>query len=285
MSEAREGALAALQPANDHTKERLTPAGAATTTAELMALVGESLLDALFGHGAPSYVAGISGELLYANAAYKRLANEAATELLPSHRRAVQRVRERGEAFMLHETLGSDETARTYTSRHFPIMAPDGGVAAIAATFNDATGETEARARARRERQRLQDVIRSTSDWVWEKDETGAISFVSDRVTEALGIPPLLVKGRPLIGIGRFVAPEAESAPAVLLGRRPFRDAPFEIEDRLGQTRRFHLSGVPVFDDTGRFLGYRGTASDVSERHAAEERARRPKPNASSSPR
>jgi signal transduction histidine kinase len=34
------------------------------------------------------------------------------------------------------------------------------------------------------------------------------------------------------------------------------------------------LSGVPVFDDTGRFLGYRGTSSDVSERHAAEERAR-----------
>ena len=73
-----------------------------------------------------------------------------------SHRRAVQRVRERGEAFMLHETLGGGEIARTYTSRHFPIIAPDGGIAAIAATFNDATGETEARARARRERQRMQ---------------------------------------------------------------------------------------------------------------------------------
>ncbi|HUN53408.1 MAG TPA: PAS domain-containing protein, partial [Candidatus Sulfotelmatobacter sp.] len=266
MNEARDAALAAREPANDHARDGALPAN---TAAELMTLVGESLLDALFGHGAPSYLASVDGELLYANAAYRKLSDEKNPRLLPSHRRAVLRVRERGEAFMLHETIGAHDNARTYTSRHSPIMAPDGSIAAVAASFNDATGETEARARARRERQRLQDVIRSTSDWVWETDETGAISFVSDRVTEALGIPPLLVKGRPLLGIGRFVPAEGDRAPAVMQGRRPFRDAPFEIEDRTGETRRFHLSGVPVYDDAGRFLGFRGTASDISERHAA----------------
>ncbi|HYM30228.1 MAG TPA: ATP-binding protein [Candidatus Cybelea sp.] len=276
MSEGMDTIMASLRPANDAAPSPEAGAGTPGNVAELMSLVGATLLDAMFGNLAPSYLAGISGEVLYANAAYQRLAAESGQTLLPSHRRAVQRALDRREPFMLHETLGRDDKARIYTSRHFPIFGPDGRVAAVGASFNDATGESEARASARLERQRLNDVIRSTSDWVWETDDRGRIAFVSERITEALGIPPQLLHGRFLADVGQFLPTGARPGTSanVLQLFRPFRDVPFEIEDRRGGSRRFHLSGVPVYDDAGRYFGFRGTATDVTERHAAEDRAR-----------
>jgi signal transduction histidine kinase len=56
----------------------------------------------------------------------------------------------------------------------------------------------------------------------------------------------------------------------------PFRDVPFIMPDDQGGERRVHLSGVPVFHDTtGKFLGYRGTGTDVTRQHRAETLARR----------
>jgi signal transduction histidine kinase len=43
-----------------------------------------------------------------------------------------------------------------------------------------------------------------------------------------------------------------------------------------GQARRGMLSGMPVFEDeSGRFMGYRGTGADVTRRHEAETAAKR----------
>ncbi|MBO6784255.1 MAG: hypothetical protein JJ899_13435, partial [Alphaproteobacteria bacterium] len=46
------------------------------------------------------------------------------------------------------------------------------------------------------------------------------------------------------------------------------------MRDETGQTRRIHLSATPFFDsDTGRFLGYRGTGTDVTRALEAEREA------------
>jgi len=56
--------------------------------------------------------------------------------------------------------------------------------------------------------------------------------------------------------------------------RRPFRNRLFLMRDETGQARRIHLSGTPFFDsDTGRFLGYRGTGTDVTRALEAERDA------------
>ena len=42
------------------------------------------------------------------------------------------------------------------------------------------------------------------------------------------------------------------------------------VMDKDGMSRHVTLSGVPVFDDAGNFRGYRGSATDVTERKRAE---------------
>src|SRR3972149_1113985 len=54
---------------------------------------------------------------------------------------------------------------------------------------------------ARASQARLDDVIRSTSDWVWESDADGSLTFVSDRITEVFGRLPAPFLGPELPGL------------------------------------------------------------------------------------
>ena len=125
-------------------------------------------------------------------------------------------------------------------------------------------------------RKRFHDFISATSDWVWETDENAVIVFISDRITEILGRPAAVLRGKNLFEIG---APAdnggRDSVIEAVQSRRPFRDKPFELRDDRGKIRRCHLSGMPVFDDErGRFVGYRGTGTDVTAQFEAEEAVR-----------
>ena len=123
-------------------------------------------------------------------------------------------------------------------------------------------------------RRRFDDITRLVSDWVWETDDELAFTSVSARVVKVLGLQPLEMVGHAL---DRFCeAGDAEAVLVKLRGRSPFRNVPGAILARDGTPHRFLISGVPVFDEeTGDFVGFRGTAEDVTERQAAVDALRR----------
>jgi PAS domain S-box-containing protein len=113
--------------------------------------------------------------------------------------------------------------------------------------------------------ERLEDVIRMVSDWVWEIDPDGNFTVVSERVQQAIGYHPRELLGTPITRL----AAESSGAEA-LLGRfqtvAPFRDLSFVVRAKNHGERTLLISAVPVFDsDGGRHLGYRGTASDITD--------------------
>ena len=58
------------------------------------------------------------------------------------------------------------------------------------------------------------------------------------------------------------------------LARKPFRDRPATIAHRDGSQRLFQISALPIFaTTTGDFLGFRGTARDITAHAEASERA------------
>ena len=119
-------------------------------------------------------------------------------------------------------------------------------------------------------RRRLEDLTRLVSDCVWETDKELRLTYVSGRVFEILQFHPFELQGRSLLDIGSFTTATGE--PIEPDPRAPFRDAPFEILDRQGEKRQFLVSGLPVYDDeSGAYIGVRGTAEDITERRRAEE--------------
>jgi PAS domain S-box-containing protein len=121
--------------------------------------------------------------------------------------------------------------------------------------------------------ERLDDITRLVSDWIWETDAELTLTYVSPRVVEVLGIHPRQLVGRKLLELGRFTLPAGEKSPLDSARRTPFRDLPFVTTNSTGEQRLLRISSLPVFDrKTGSFLGFRGTARDVTDEAEARER-------------
>jgi PAS domain S-box-containing protein len=122
--------------------------------------------------------------------------------------------------------------------------------------------------------QRFRDYAETASDWFWETGPDQVFTYISERVS-AFGLD-----GDCLIGRRRLdVATDLEAEPekwrehiAMLERHEPFRNFEYTCRDRTGRHHHVSVNGRPIFAADGRFMGYRGTAADLTEKHEAEER-------------
>ena len=127
---------------------------------------------------------------------------------------------------------------------------------------------------------RLQDFARSTSDWFWEQDESLRFTYISEGLRTVTGIDPATVIGRTREDLHadtrfRYGDPAWEDLSLRIAAREAFRDVDYMVVRPDGAIRQLRISGTPVFDETGRFAGYRGTGRDVTALKDAQERQSR----------
>ena len=135
----------------------------------------------------------------------------------------------------------------------------------------------ERTAELRESEARYRSLTELASDWYWEQDESGAFSKVSGPVLDMLGIRVNGLAGsangehiEPLAGatIGDPVAgwDEVECAKlkATIAARQPFIDFLCSRVNPDGTRQQYRVSGEPMFNQTCRFLGYRGIGVEVS---------------------
>ncbi|MCH8139004.1 MAG: PAS domain S-box protein, partial [Proteobacteria bacterium] len=124
---------------------------------------------------------------------------------------------------------------------------------------------------------RFRDLAESASDWFWEFGHDLRITYVSDRIREVAGVEPSSVIGvhvRDLPTVNREDS-DWNAYMDALEERRPFRGLICQRRVEDGSIRSFQLSGRPVFDNKGEFLGFRCATTDVTARVRAEEALRR----------
>lgn len=105
-----------------------------------------------------------------------------------------------------------------------------------------------------------------SSDWYWEQDEHGHFTKISGPVQEMLGIR---VDGEPdkfrKSQSAQWNEAERQTLDANIAARRPFLDFVYSRTNPDGSRQYLMVSGEPMFDPSGRFLGYRGIGKDVTE--------------------
>ncbi len=123
---------------------------------------------------------------------------------------------------------------------------------------------------------RFRALTQLSSDWHWEHDENQVFTSISEHVLEKSGVGAGAILGRTRWELALHYAPEDRQAlEADLAARRPFRDFEFSRLDENGLVRHAQVSGEPMFDDAGRYTGYRGIGKDITERKHREEDLRR----------
>ena len=119
----------------------------------------------------------------------------------------------------------------------------------------------------------------TSSDWFWETDEHHRFSYLSDGI-RSFGHEPANCIGHTRMEFAVDTEAEAkkwEEHFATLDRHEPFRGFVYtrKIDEHTEYTGS--VSGDPFFDPSGQFLGYRGTARDITERVRAERDLREAK--------
>ncbi len=123
----------------------------------------------------------------------------------------------------------------------------------------------ERTAELRESEARYRSLTELASDWYWEQDEQGNFSKVSGPVLEMLGIRVHALAGNgdsaPVTGWNEA---EQEWLRNTIAARQPFLDFVFSRVNSDGSQQRFRVSGEPKFDETCRFIGYRGIGVEIT---------------------
>jgi len=120
----------------------------------------------------------------------------------------------------------------------------------------------------------LSDFEEGASDWLWEIDASGALTYVSDRMSEAAGLPREALLGRVVTDMGVELTAGSQdiagTLAALLSQQKAFRDVTISVQ--VGEASRWwSLTAKPTHDLTGAFTGFRGVGADVTEAREAQE--------------
>jgi PAS domain S-box-containing protein len=128
----------------------------------------------------------------------------------------------------------------------------------------------------RESEQRFRTLAELSTDWFWEQDAEFRFSKIYGNAHQMGGTNPDDMIGTRRWDQPNFAMSEAQWSAhrAVLERRESFRDFEIHVLDAQGGMNYMEVSGVPVFDDAGRFAGYRGTGRKITERRRAEEALR-----------
>ncbi len=111
--------------------------------------------------------------------------------------------------------------------------------------------------------------------WFWETNHLGTLSYVSQQLADDFECTPQELLGRQftnLLSVESGAGDDLREERTLgfhLSARFPFSDV--VVRAATNEDIHWSLSGNPVFDDHGRFLGFRGIGTDLTEQRRSEQ--------------
>ncbi|MFZ4546873.1 MAG: PAS domain-containing sensor histidine kinase, partial [Bacteroidales bacterium] len=182
---------------------------------------------------------------------------------------------EKGEIFGLEDIWKRQDDRLVYIRENAKAVRDNqGNILFYDGTIEDITESKLAEKALRYSEERFQQIAEQSREVVWEVDKNGLYIYISPLSISVLGYAP-----DELIGKKYFydLHPEAtrdEFKIKVLEGygrKEDFRDYISLMVKGTGETIWVINNGVPILDENGDLIGYRGAGSDITERIEKEK--------------
>jgi PAS domain S-box-containing protein len=176
------------------------------------------------------------------------------------------------------ETEGADGRLIAAESRVYPEFDSEGRPASVVTITRDVTSRKRAEEALRRSETSYRIAVDNTYDWEWWEAPDGSFVYCSPGCKSVTGYE----REEFTPGYGRLLEivhpDDRERVRAHLLAdadEQPEAELEFRLTARDGSERIVEHRCRPVYDDTGSYLGRRGSNRDVTEHRAAEAEIRR----------
>ena len=147
-----------------------------------------------------------------------------------------------------------------------PVRDDYGTVVRLQGIVQDISGVRAMQRQLAASETKYRELATLSSDWIWETDAQHRLSSLSESIDAVLGS-----WARSAIGSRRWDSADNELLPVdweehrrQVESHEPFTNFEFTLLDPDGNVHHISLNGRPVFDEDGRFLGYRGTGQNIT---------------------
>lgn len=142
------------------------------------------------------------------------------------------------------------------------------------ASSNDITEERRKARELKQSEERFRDIAEYASDWFWELDEDYCFTFVSDGAQPTEDFDFKRIMGKCAFDYFKDTGTVSDDmiVKRRLMSQLPFKNYKQEFTSKDGDISYHLYSGKPLFDDKEKFLGYRGTGTNVTKEVLAEQK-------------
>ena len=179
----------------------------------------------------------------------------------------------RGPAFDIEATIAIARGERTVRMVGECEHDAEGQATGVLVVVQDISRHREALAALAKAEARQAEFVETASDWLWEMGPDLRFTYMSPRVEEVTGVPAgyHLGKTRAELMAGEEITPAVEAHFRAMERHEPFRDFRYWRTVHDGQRQAISTSGKPVLAADGAFLGYRGSARDITGEEMARD--------------
>jgi PAS domain S-box-containing protein len=126
----------------------------------------------------------------------------------------------------------------------------------------------------RRSEKRFRDITENTVEWIWEVDTQGKYTYASPVVEKILGYKSEEVLMKHFYDLFHPEDREELKAKAfeIFAAKVPFQEFINRNMHKEGNIVWLSTSGIPILDEAGKLLGYRGSDINITERKKAEDK-------------
>jgi len=236
-------------------------------------------------------IAALDGQIEYVNHAFSQITGYRAGELVGQNPRLFQSGQTAPELYRRlwetirggHEWHGEIQNRKKNGELYWaletitPLRDKQGEIVHYLAIQQDITQQKKDKEALAESEARFRQVADMAGEWIWEQDAEGRYTYSSGAVRDILGYVPEEILGKPYLDL--LTAEDRiqwmEDFPSGMAGTsRPFRRLINRYRHKDGSEVYTESTGVPITDERGKPIKWRGVDRDITARRVFEEALR-----------
>ena len=179
-----------------------------------------------------------------------------------------------GEEKIIEVIVPGANGERHYITTINPVKNDGGEILTAICSSKDITARKLAEESLWKSRQRLQSLVDTLYDLIWEVDPQGNFTYISPRIKDTLGYEQEEVLGKTPFSM--MSAAEAKRVSEIFVSLAAEHKPIINLQNinlhKDGHSVIMETSGLPFYDSNGEFKGYQGTDRDITARKLAENK-------------